>query len=213
MSNTTLAHQIHIRALELSATYKKTEGDLLEVLEQVDRHRIYLKHGHSCLFLYVVRELGLSESVAYNLITVCRKAREVPELRALIGQGAITLSNARKIAPVITVQNKALWLEKAASLSQRALEKEIIKVRPQEATPEGASYVTEDRVRLEVGLFETDMLNLRRVQDLLSQAKGKSVTLEEVIVHMTGDHKERKTGKTCSDTGESSPSSAAAGPG
>ncbi|MGK5090092.1 HNH endonuclease [Bdellovibrionota bacterium FG-2] len=186
-----LSQQIHKRALEISAHYKKAEGDLLEILQQLDRHRVYLKHGHASLFLYVVRELGLSESVAYNLITVSRKAREVPELRSLIAAGTITLSNARKIAPVLTPQNKAEWLQKAASLSQRQLEKEIVKVRPQAVTPESVSYVTENRVRLEVGLSEQDMLALRRVQDLMSQAKGRSVTLEEVIAHMTREHLKR----------------------
>ncbi|MGK5089592.1 HNH endonuclease [Bdellovibrionota bacterium FG-2] len=188
---TSISQQIHERALVLSATYKRAEGELLEILEQVDRHRVYLKHGHSSLFLYVVGELGLSESVAYNLITVTRKAREVPELRGLIATGAITLSNARRITSVLTPQNKTEWLEKAAALSQRQLEKEIVKVRPEAATPENVSYVTENRVRLEVGLFEKDMLDLRRVQDLLSQAKGRFVTLEEVIVQMTGEYLKR----------------------
>ncbi|MGK5089634.1 hypothetical protein WDW86_18940, partial [Bdellovibrionota bacterium FG-2] len=71
-----LTLQIHQRAVELSGRYKKAEAELLETLDQVDLHRVYLKHGHSSLFLYVVRELGLSESVAYNLIAVARKARE-----------------------------------------------------------------------------------------------------------------------------------------
>ncbi len=186
-----LSQQIHQRALEISSRYKKAEAELLEILDQVDRHRVYLKHGHSSLFLYVVRELGLSEGVAYNLITVSRKAREVPELGALIGQGTITLSNARKIAPVLTAQNKVEWLEKAATLSHRALEKEIIKVRPQDATQEGVSYVTEKRVKMVVGLSEQDMLALRRVQDLLCQARGRSVTLEEVIAHLTGEYLKR----------------------
>ncbi|MGK5090324.1 HNH endonuclease signature motif containing protein [Bdellovibrionota bacterium FG-2] len=186
-----LTLQIHQRAVELSARYKRAESELLEILDQVDRHRVYLKRGHSSLFLYVVHELGLSESVAYNLITVARKAREVPELRGLIADGTITLSNARKIAPVLTPQNKAEWLQRAASLSQRQLEKEIVKVRPEAATPENVSYVTENRVRLEVGLSEQDMLALRRVQDLLSQARGRSVSLEEVIAHMTREHLKR----------------------
>ncbi len=186
-----LAHQIHERALELSTCYKKVEGDLIEILDQADRHRVYLKQGHSSLFFYVVRELGLSESVAYNLITVLRKAREVPELKGLIARGAITLSNARKITPVLTAQNKSHWLEKAASMSNRQLDKEVAKARPQSAVHENARYVSENRVKLEVGLSEKDMLNLRRVQDLLSQAKGRPVTLEEVIAHMTTEHLKR----------------------
>ncbi len=186
-----LTQQIHLRALELSTRYKRAEAELLEILAQVDRHRIYLKHGHASLFLYVVRELGLSEGVAYNLITVARKAAEVPELREHIAKGSITLSNARRITPILTRQNKDLWLEKASSLSQRQLEKEVAKIRPQTATQEGASYVNENRVKLVVGLSEADMLALRRVQDLLSQARGRAVSLEETITTMTQAHLKR----------------------
>ncbi len=186
-----LPQQVHQRALELSTRYKRAEAELLEILAQVDRHRIYLKHGHASLFLYVVRELGLSEGVAYNLITVARKAAEVPELREHIAKGSITLSNARRITPILTRQNKDQWLEKASSLSQRQLEKEVAKVRPQSETQESASYVTENRVKLVVGLFESDMLALRRVQDLLSQARGRAVSLEETIVTMTQAHLKR----------------------
>ncbi|MGK5090049.1 hypothetical protein WDW86_21060 [Bdellovibrionota bacterium FG-2] len=97
-----LTLQIHQRAVELSARYKRAEAELLEILDQVDRHRVYLKHAHSSLFLYVIHELGLSESVAYNLIAVARKAREVPEIRDLIASGSMTLSNARRITPILT---------------------------------------------------------------------------------------------------------------
>ncbi len=70
-----ITDQIHRRALEISVRFKRAEGELLEILEQVDRHRVYLQHGHSSLFLYVVHELRLSEGVAYNLITVSRKVQ------------------------------------------------------------------------------------------------------------------------------------------
>ncbi len=186
-----LLQQIHQRALELSTRYKKAEAELLEILDQVDRHRVYLEQGHSSLFLYAVRGLGLSEGVAYNLITVARKARAVPEIKSMIAEGSLTLSNARRITPVLTPQNKKEWLEKAATLSQRQLEKEVAKVRPQSATQESASYVSETRVKLEVGLFEKDMLALRRVQDLLSQTRGRAVSLEETLVAMTGEYLKR----------------------
>ncbi len=189
--SSTLSQQIHSRALEISSRYKKAESELLDILDQLDRHRVYLKHGHSSLFLYVVRELGLSESMAYLLITVSRKARQVPELKTLIASGAMTLSNARRITSVLTPQNKAEWLEKATTLTQKQLEKEVAKTRPQAAVNEGASYVSGDRVKLQVGLAEKDMLALRRVQDLLSQARGRAVSLEETITTMTQEHLKR----------------------
>lgn len=164
------------------------EAELLDVLQQVDQHRVYLRQGYSSLFQYVVRGLGFSESVAYNFITVARKAREVPELKASLQNGALSLSNARKIVPVLTAANQAEWLKKASELSNRQLEKEVVRVRPELATPERASYVSAHRVRLELGLEEREMLKLRRIQDLLSQTRRRSVSLEEVIAHLTGEY-------------------------
>ena len=177
--------QIHEKALELSRRYKKTESELIEILEQVENHKVYLHQGHSSLFQYGVQSLELSESVVYNLIAVMRKTKEVPALRTEIQNGNITLSNARKIAPVITPENQDEWLKKASELSQRELEKEVIKIRPQSAVAEKASYVTESRVKLEVGLFEKDMMSLRRVQDLVSQSRSAHASLEDTLIEMT----------------------------
>lgn len=183
--------RLHEQALETANRYKHAEANLIEILQQIEEHRVHLKKGHPSLFQYVISELDLSESVAYNLISVSRKAREVPALAVEILKGVITLSNARKIVPVLNPQNQAIWLEKARTLSQRQLEKEIVKVRPESATPEKASYVTENRVRLELGLAEKDMLRLRRVQDLISQAKRRPVTLEEALVTLSEDYLKR----------------------
>ncbi len=186
-----LVDQIHNRAIDLSTKYKRVEAELIDVLQLVDQHRVFLEKGHSSLFTYGVNELGLSESVAYNLISVSRKAREVPELKEAIEAGALSLSNARKIAPVLTLENKNEWIEKASKLSQRQLEKEIVKVHPRVATPEKVSYVTESRVQINFGLSETEMIKLRRVQDLLSQSRRKSVSLEEVLMELAGDYLHR----------------------
>lgn len=182
-----LTEGLHREAVAIAGRYKTLEADLLDVLIRVECHAVYLAKGHPSLFQYVVVELGLSESVAYNLITVARKAREVPSLKAEIECGAITLSNARKIAPVLTPENQALWIEKAKTLSNRQLEKEIAKVRPEAATPERARYVSENRMKLEIGLSESEMLRLRKAQDLVSQSRGRAVTLEETLEVLVGE--------------------------
>lgn len=186
-----LLDQIHARAVEVSSRYKRAEADLIDVLLQAEEHRVFLKRGHSSLFQYVVEELGLSESTAYNLITVTRKSRQVPELHAQLRSGEITLSNARRIASVLTPQNQAEWLSKASTLSSRQLEKEIVKVRPLEAALERASYVSHDRIRLELGLSEREMLRLRRVQDLMSQTQKRALSLEEVIEALNAEYLRR----------------------
>src|SRR4051812_42711053 len=105
--------QIHDRAIEISNRYKLAESELLEIIEQVESHKVYLHQGYSSLFQYGVEALGLSESVVYNLIAVMRRSRIIPELKEEIKLGNITLSNAKRIAPVLTLENKTEWLEKA----------------------------------------------------------------------------------------------------
>ena len=181
------ANHLHARALDACRRYQQAEAELIGILQEVDEHRVYLHRGHSSLFQYVVRELGLAESAAYSLISVARKAREVPELKAQLEQGAITLSNARRIVPLLTRENQSEWIAKASELSHRQLEKEIVRVRPQAATPERARYVTPGRVKLELGLSEKEMLKLRRVQDLLSQSRRRAVSLEEAVEVLTSE--------------------------
>ncbi|MDR3605816.1 MAG: HNH endonuclease [Oligoflexia bacterium] len=183
--------RIHSKAIEISTRYKKSESELIEVLQQAEEHRVFLARGHASLFAYVTRELGLSENAAYALITVARKARQVPELKIQMQSGAMTLSNARRVAAVLTPENKSDWIKKASELSSRELEKEIVKVRLQEAVQERAAYVTEDRFKLELGISESELEKLRRVQDLLSQKRSRPVSLEETIEAMTAEYLDR----------------------
>lgn len=179
------AELIHRRAIAASARYRMAEAELIEILQEAEGRQVFMQRGHSNLYQYVIAELGLAENVAYNLITVARKAREVPELHEMLRARAITLSNARRVAAVLTPENKDEWLPKAATLSHRKLEREIARVRPQAATPERATYTSENHVRLELGLSEREMLRLRRAQDLLCQAKRRPVTLAETIEVLT----------------------------
>jgi hypothetical protein len=182
-----LVERIHGQAMEISSRYKRAEADLVEIIQQVEAHRVFLSRGHSSVFRYVTSELRLGENLTYSLITVARKARDVPELKMQLQAGAMTLTNARRVAAVLTPENQKEWIKSACELSSRELEKEVARVRPGVATPERASYVTHDRVKLEVGLSECEMLRLRRAQDLLCQSKKRPVSLEETIGVVTGE--------------------------
>src|SRR6185437_10053511 len=92
---------LHSQALAYAKTYLNAESGLIRVLQEIESCRGYRELGFKSLFEYAVSALGLSESVTYNLITVARKSLEVPMLQKKIEAGEITLSNARKIAPVL----------------------------------------------------------------------------------------------------------------
>lgn len=203
--------EIHKAALNAAKAFKRSEIELIEILEQVDRNRVYYHQGFSSLFKYTVDALGLSEEVAYIFINVCRKTREVPALKDAIKTGSITVSKAKKITSVLTPQNQNYWLAMAKTSTKRILEKTVASCAPVTAVREQLSYVNPNieikekvkvlnleatsghatlgleiprektRVQLQVGVSESLMLKLRRAQDLLSQKRQSAVGLEETL--------------------------------
>lgn len=129
-------------------------------------------------------EAGLIEALI--AVEGARKAREVPRLMEAIREGSASISKAKKIVSVLTPENQEEWIEKARTLSSRKIEKEVAREDPKEAAPERASYVSEKRLALSLGVSEELMLQLRRAQDQVSQARGRAATLEETLEEMAG---------------------------
>lgn len=187
--------QIHRQAISLSKTFQSTQVQLIQVLQEIDQHKIFLKMGYTSLFAYALAELQLSESNCATFITVSRKAREVPLLQTEIGNGSLSVHKARRITPVL---NKAIsevelktWIDKAKNLSKRELEHEVAKVLPQSLTPETYRYVAEERLYLKLGVSKETMDRLLQIQDLLSSKRKEHMSLEKVLGEITGDYLNR----------------------
>ncbi|MBK9293351.1 MAG: HNH endonuclease [Oligoflexia bacterium] len=177
----TLQMQIHNKALEAANSFKKAEASLIDILQKVDEYRVYQDFDCKSLYEYCVKILKLSESVAYNFITVARKAKEVPQLREAIQNGDLSVSKARKITPILTPANQDQWLQMAQTLPQKKLEQEVAKSFPKEAVPERLKFITELRLSLTLGVSHELSEKLKQVQDLEAQRRQKSVTLEETL--------------------------------
>ncbi|MGE3758055.1 MAG: hypothetical protein AB7H97_09870, partial [Pseudobdellovibrionaceae bacterium] len=196
--------QIHGRAMEVAKSYKRSEIELIEILEQVDRYRIYYQHKCNSLFSYATDVLKLSNEVAYIFIGVARKTQEVPELKEEIRNGSITVSKAKRMTSVITKENKSEWISLAKTSTKHQLEKQIAIAKPAEAVREKLEYSSAPReqiklikleaseksvssgkgtvrVQLQIGVSEELMLKLRRIQDLESSKKKRAVSLEESL--------------------------------
>ena len=173
--------QLHSRALAAARGFQRAESELVDALIAVDREKVFQKLGYPSLFVYATQALGLSESVAYAVMAVARKAREVPALREAIHDGELSVSKAKKIVSVLTTENQGEWLKKAGTLSTRELEKEVARENPKEATRERASYVNADRLALSLGVSEALMQKLRRAQDQVCRSRRISVSLEQTL--------------------------------
>jgi hypothetical protein len=187
-----LKSQIHSRAVEAARRYRACEVELIEAIQEVMKHKVYLLYGASSVFNYVTGVLGLSTEVAYIYIGVAGKALEVPELKQEIAVGRITVSKARRLVSVIDRSNKDHWLELAATRSKQQLEKEIAIANPKLAIRDKLNYSADPvervslkrriaRVQFQAGVSEDVMLKIRKVQDVMSQKKRASVGFEAML--------------------------------
>ncbi|MGZ3687872.1 MAG: hypothetical protein ACXVBW_06215, partial [Bdellovibrionota bacterium] len=117
--------ELHRQALIAAKEYFKAEAALLDILQKIDACRGFRQLGYPSCFTYAVGALKLSEATAMNFISVARKSKEVPALQAAIANAELSVSKARKIVPVLTPENQEEWIEKAKSLPQRELERQV----------------------------------------------------------------------------------------
>jgi hypothetical protein len=173
--------EIHERALKRCKDYLKSEVELLESIQEVDEHKIYLDYQCRNLHVYVSSLMGLGDAVASNFITVARKAKEVPALREVIKSGKLQVQKARKITPVLNHDNQEFWLKLAVEQPQKVIEKEVAREKPDLAKPERVKYISEKRLNVSLNISEETHFLLQRAQDLESQRLKKAAKLEDVL--------------------------------
>ena len=173
--------KLHAKALEVAHRYRGCVSEVIDILQQLDAHRTYLTYDCTSLYQYAVKYLGLSEDQALNFINVSRRSAELPRLKAQIESGSITLSKARKICSILTADNQDHWLELAAKLPLKKLEQEVARAHPKQAVTERTTYVTGERLKLELGISQQCLEKLKRVQDLVSQSSQNAVDFEGTL--------------------------------
>jgi hypothetical protein len=149
--------QIHQEALVVAKNYKRSEIELIEILQKVDAHQVHYKYECQSLKEYAIKKLELSEDVALLFINVSRKARKIPQLKEEIKCGRITVTKARRIGAVMNEQNQEHWLELARTVSKYELEKQIALAQPEKAIREQMSFVPthkEIKEKVKVKTFE-----------------------------------------------------------
>src|SRR5688572_27470396 len=175
-------HQrIHQMAVDAAKGYQSSEVRLIEVLQIVNRARVYKTLGYTSLFTYAVEALGLPPERVYQLNAVAKKCDEVPALKQAIDDGVLNVSKARRITSVIEKGNPQDWIKKAATLPQRKLEKEIAKASPRSSVPTKTKPLNETDALLSLSISIEALEQLERLQEVLSQKEQRAVTLKDAI--------------------------------
>ena len=75
------------RTDELAVRGRRIEAVLIAHMAEVDRRRLYRGEACSSMFAYATERLRLSESQAYDRITVARTSRRFPLLLEMMADG------------------------------------------------------------------------------------------------------------------------------
>jgi len=169
------------KAKGLAKNYLRTEAALLSLLMEMTRRRVFPELNFSGVFDYCERRLKLSRAQSYYFQTVASKSEEVPELKRAVTSGELTLSQARRIVPVLSKQNHVEWVEKAKVLTQKELEREVAAVNPRARIEEKLKPVAKELLELRVAVSDKTEADLNALKDILSQKLKRAATLGDVV--------------------------------
>ena len=173
--------KLDAQAQNLARDYHRTEAELLEVLITLRRKKGFLILGYSGIWDYCQRCLKLSEAQSSYYKRVAEKSEEVPELKEAIEQGTLTLSVARRIVPVITKESSSEWIEKAATLKQRDLEREVSENNPSAHVSERIRPVSKSLSEMKLPITPETEADLKALQDILSAKRKHPASRADVV--------------------------------
>lgn len=110
-------------------------ADVLALLAEVDRRRLYLGLGYSSLFAYCTQALHLSEPAAYTRITAARVAARWPIIQRCLAAGDVTLTAVTLLATHFTEDNHEALLDAVRHKTKRDIERLIASLDPQPDVP------------------------------------------------------------------------------
>ena len=143
---------------------RQATADVLRILIEFDRRRLYLGEGYPSLFAYCTEVLHYSEHGAFNRIEVARAAARWPQLLACLEEGSLHLAGARLLAPHLTEEN----LEAALADARYKTKREIEEVAAGLAHRNLLVAVAAQQYRLHLTISRETRDRLRQVQALLS---------------------------------------------
>src|SRR5512143_258177 len=124
--------------IRLADLLRREHGALAEfilALAEFDRKHRWLELGHSSLFYFLHRELGLSKGAAFYRKTAADLIQRFPELVEPLRDGRLCLTSVVELAKVLTPENRADVLPRFFHRSKQEAKAVSAELRPAEAAP------------------------------------------------------------------------------
>jgi hypothetical protein len=162
--------------LSLAREERRITLALIEHLREIERRMLFAELGYSSLFDFAVGHLGLSEGSAARRIQAMRLIRDVPEVKAKIEQGSMSLSTAAQAQRFFraekmdrTPDEKRKVLAKLENRSQKECERALVRISPAAALPrERERVVSADRTELRLVVTDETLAKLKKLEALWS---------------------------------------------
>jgi len=122
------------RLSELAGHEREVQVEFLRHLAEYDLRRAYLEEGYDSLWAYCQRALLLREGPAALRITAMRALRRFPIVAEILRDGRLCL---RLLEPVLTDENAAELIARAASKSKSEVERLVVLIHPRAIPKEG----------------------------------------------------------------------------
>ena len=117
----------HLLRLEHAAL-----GDFLVALADFHRARRWAELGHSSLFYFLHRDLGLSKGAAYHRKVAAELIQRFPELVEPLRDGRLCITSVVELAKVLTAGNRAEVVPRFFHCSKRDAKAVAAEIRPAE---------------------------------------------------------------------------------
>jgi 5-methylcytosine-specific restriction endonuclease McrA len=127
-------HSNHLAALLRKE--REAMADFLLGLCDFDDQKLWRELGHTSLFYYLRRELGLSAGAAQHRKTAVELIQQFPPVETALRDGHLCLSSVCELAKVVTPENVAEVLPRFFGLSRGEAEAVAASIRPAAAIPQ-----------------------------------------------------------------------------
>lgn len=179
---------------ELFIREKKISDAILILLAEIQNRRIYAELGYTSLFELLTRHFKLSESTAYQKVSLIKLIREVPEAKAALVKGEATVSNLvlantyineqKKSEHNLNSQEKKKIVDLVKDKSFREAKQELALLNPESHIPRDKTRtLNESKVSLSFTIDKELQEKLTHIKNLISH-QNPNPTMNELLTVM-----------------------------
>jgi len=133
------------RLSQLAGSEREVQVDFLLHLSEYDLRRAWLEAGFGSLWEFLTRALHYREGAAHRRIRTMRVLRRFPHLAEALRDGRLCLTTAALLEPVLTEENAADLVARAAFKSKAEVEHLVVSIHPRSAPKDGIRKLPERR--------------------------------------------------------------------